>query len=130
MITEKEFEKFPYDKGELDDLKKKVFAVCSYLEQTKGCEKRSKEILNDAFSGDDEGEVGDLLDNACKLLLKHGDKSPGMWADLYGSLFENGVYAFENHYTPKNDEEMVDIVKKCIQEKKRIRTDLPDGAIA
>lgn len=126
MVSEKELEAYDYEKGSIDELKRKVFVLSDYLiiggEKDKGIS-----IAMDTDKSKSKSRVLTMLRLACKHIL---NMSGIRWDAVYQALFENSLYSLENHYKPADDKDAEEVVKKCIRDKKRIKSKLPDGAIA
>ena len=125
-----DLEKFEYDKGTLDELKRRAFCACGFLEHMNGWERRAQEIEKDVYECDDEEEVAKDLRLVCQTILKEtsDDDDPERWNDLYSGLFGESLFTMGG-YIP-SEKEIVPIVRKCIQEKVRINTTIPEGCIA
>lgn len=127
MVGKEDLEEFKYDEGDIDELKRRAYAAASYLSECDGWEQRAMQIADDIRESDEEEDVAEILNNVCSYLVRQSADID--WERLYISLFEEPFSIMESHYIP-NKEEIPDLVKKCIRNKVRVRTDLPPGSIA
>jgi len=128
-VKKEDLEDFRYDKGDLDELKGRAMAICDFLSRIPEWRRRADEIADDVASSDDEQDVSDSVRTLGRIAAGIDEDDNGAWTDLYQAVFGSSFLVLESHYIPQDDE-IPDIVAMCLEEKKRIRTDIPDGAIA
>ena len=121
------FEKFRYDKGNIEELKDRALRACAFLSGLKGWDSRANEIAEGIMESEDETEISQELQFVCSQILKNTSDGDSLdWNELYTALFGNGLFIMGSDYIPQSDE-VPRIVRQCIRDKVRIKVDLPEG---
>ena len=120
MVKDDQLEKYDYDNGSIDELKKKVFSLCEILFQQGKYKDHAYSVAKKTSESDSEDYVSTMLNLVCKYLLDIDDVP---WDKVYQILMEDMLYQYGSLYQPKDKEDAEEVVRKCIQERKRIKTD-------